>query len=190
MPTAASAQVGGTDLRLGLGAVLDFGGHTQADFGPGRGPDDHLRLTPGLRAHIDYDIHRNVSLGGLARVSWWEGDDYYNNGRNFLFDLGFRVNGHYDWRDFRFYGALTIGPTISALNRDNRTADANPGFGVNASITPGAEWWFSRRAGLFLEMFGWSGHFFHHDFDTGVNDSRVRFRNNQVLWQLGFVIAL
>ena len=184
------AQQGGPDLRLGAGAVVDFAGGVEYDYsGPGPTPDDSARATPGLRLHMDYDVHRNVSVGGLLRLSFWRGGDYYpvSDGRNMLLDLNFRVNGHYDWRDFRFYGAFTIGPTISRLNRDSADAFDNPGVGVAAGITPGAEWWFARNVGLYLEMFGWSGHFFRHDLD-GPGSMHVRL--NQVTWQFGFVFAL
>jgi hypothetical protein len=187
LPSLASAQQGGADLRLGFGAVLDFAGEADVDTGPGFDPDDDLKLTPGLRVHLDYDVHRYISVGGLVRASWWEGDDYFEE-RSFLFDLAFRLTGHYDWRDFRFYGALTVGPTISAINDDNTNQLDNPGVGANVSITPGAEWWFSRRAGLYLEMFGWSGHFFNHDYDLS-NSGDAEFSLNQVTWQTGIVFA-
>lgn len=188
--SSVQAQQGGPDLRLGAGAVVDFAGGVEYDFpGVGPDPDDTPRATPGLRLHMDYDVHRYVSVGGQLRLSFWRADDEYvvSDGRNMLVDLMFRVNGHYDWRDFRFYGVFTIGPTISRLNRDSRDYIDNPGVGVAAGITPGAEWWFSRNVGLYLEMFGWSGHFFRHDLD-GTGSMHVRL--NQVTWQFGFVFAL
>ena len=189
-PERASAQQGGADLRLGIGGVLDFAGEVEADFpGPGGSPNDDLKLTPGLRVHLDYDIHRYVSIGGLARFSFWESDDDWED-RSLLVDIMLRVAGHYDWRDFRFYVALTIGPTISKLRVDDQYGDVfdNPAVGVAAGLTPGAEWWFSRRAALFLEMFGWNGHYFSHEFADSNRD--VNFSLNQVSWQLGFVLAL
>ncbi len=188
-PARVSAQQGGADLRIGVGGVLDFAGEVEADFpGPGGSPDDDLKLTPGLRAHLDYDIHRYVSIGGLVRASWWESDDDWAD-RSFLMDIMLRVAGHYDWRDFRFYLALTLGPTISVINDDDAIGDFfdNPAAGVAAGLSPGAEWWFSRRAALFLEMFGWNGHYFSHEFEGGSSD--VDFSLNQVSWQLGFVFA-
>lgn len=191
--SAAEAQRGGPDLRLGAGALVDFAGGVEYDLpGPGPDPDDSPRATPGLRLHMDYDVHRYVSVGGLVRLSFWRADDDYyfdaiSDGRNMLVDLAFRVNGHYDWRDFRFYGALTLGPTISRLNRDGDDIIDNPGVGVAAGITPGAEWWFARNVGLYLEMFGWSGHFFRHDLDRSGS---MHVRLNQVTWQFGFVFAL
>lgn len=191
--SSVHAQQGGADLRLGAGAVVDFAGGVEYDpSGPGPTPNDSPRATPGLRLHMDYDVHRYVSVGGLVRLSFWRADDdgyyYYNDGRNMLVDLNFRVNGHYDWRDFRFYGAFTIGPTISRLNGDTNDSLDSPAVGVAAGITPGAEWWFARNVGLYLEMFGWSGHFFRHSY-AGDNGS-VHFRLNQVTWQFGFVFAL
>jgi hypothetical protein len=190
-PTRAFAQQGGADLRIGAGIALDFAGEVDTEFpGPGRTPDDDLKATPGLRVHLDYDIHRYVSIGGLVRASWWEADDdYYWNDRNFLMDIMLRVAGHYDWRDFRFYLALTLGPTISALNEDDAIGDAfdNPGVGVAAGLTPGAEWWFSRHAAVFLEIFGWNGHYFSHEFEGSSRD--VDLSLNQVSLQVGFVFA-
>ncbi|MFT3923566.1 MAG: hypothetical protein QM778_13630 [Myxococcales bacterium] len=188
VPALASAQQGGDDLRLGFGAVLDFAGQVEADFpGPGGSPDDHLKLTPGFRVHLDYDVHKYVSIGGMFRLAAWESDDDWED-RSLLFDLLLRITGHYDWRDFRFYLALTIGPTISKLNTDFDDAYRNGAVGVAASLTPGVEWWFSRRAGLFLEMFGWTGHYFSHEIEDTNAD--VDFSLNQVTWQMGIVIGL
>jgi hypothetical protein len=185
IPSLASAQQGGSKLRIGAGMVLDFGGEVDTDV-PGPDPrDDDLKLTPGLRGHLDYDLHRYVSLGGFLRFSWWEADDTFED-RSFLFDIGPRLTGHYDWRDFRFYIAFMPGLTISALNDDVGGQIDNPGFGMAVALTPGFEWWFSRKAALFVEMFGWSGHFFSHDFDFGGD---IDFANNQVLWQLGVTFA-
>jgi hypothetical protein len=188
-PALASAQQGGPDLRLGLGAVVDLAGQVEADYVLGRDDDDDLKPTVGLRAHLDYDVHRYVSVGGLVRASWWESDDYFED-RSFLMDIMFRLAGHYDWRDFRFYVALTIGPTISVFNDDDQIGDVfdNPAVGVAAGLTPGFEWWFSHRAALFAEALGWNGHYFSHEFDIG--DSDVDFSLNQMSWQLGVVIGL
>lgn len=188
---AQAQQRGGSELRLGAGMVADFAGNVDYDpSGPGHA-DDGARLTPGLRLHLSYDVHRYVSVGGIVRLSFWRGDDDdvvgYGDGRNMLVDLAGRVTGHYDWRDFRFYGALTLGPTISRVNRDAADFLDNPAIGVAASITPGAEWWFANNVGLYLEMFGWSGHFFRHDHD---GYGSTHFRLNQVTWQFGFVFGL
>ena len=64
----------------------------------------------------------------------------------------------------------------------------DPTVGIAAGLTPGFEWWFSHRAALFVEMFGWNGHYFSHEND--VTDTDVDFRINQVSWQLGVVIGL
>lgn len=154
--------------------------------GPGSSRDDALKFTPGVRLHADYDIHRYVSVGGFVRASWWEGKDAFYN-RSFLLDLGLRVAGHYDFRSLRFSLSLMIGPTLSVLNDDTFGTDS-PGYGVAAAIAPGVEWWFSRKVGIFMEVFGWSGHFFSHGFESGPGDLDLRL--NQVLWQLGVVFAL
>jgi hypothetical protein len=164
----ARAQRGGPDLRLGLGMVVDFAGSVEYD-------------PPGPNNDVD------VSIGGLFRLAFWRADDL-DDGRNMLIDIAARLNGHYDWRDFRFYGAFAIGPTIDRLNNDNVAGLDNPGMGVAVSLTPGAEWWFSRRAGLYLEVFGWDGHFFRHGLDA--DSGRMQIRLNQVLWQFGVVIGL
>jgi len=187
-PALASAQQGGHDLRLGLGAVLDFAGEVEANFpGSGVSPNDHLKLTPGLRAHLDYDVHKYVSVGGMLRMQFWRSEDDWED-RSFLMDILLRITGHYDWRDFRFYVALALGPTISKLNNDFSGAYDNPAAGIAASLTPGAEWWFSKRAGLFLEMFGWTGHYFSHGLQDSHTD--VDFSLNQVTWQMGVVLGL
>ena len=186
VPSLASAQVGGSDLRLGVGMVLDFGGEVDwDDDGPGD-DDDDLKLTPGMRGHLDYDIARYVSVGGALKLSFWEGDDVFED-RNLLVDLLARVGGHYDWRDFRFYGVLMIGPSISKLNKDVDWLE-NPAVGVAVSIAPGVEYWFSNSVGLYLEMFGWSGHFFSHEYDNADGDLDLSM--NQVVWQLGVNFAL
>lgn len=182
----ASAQVGGSDLRLGVGMVLDFGGDAEADWGPGPDTDDDLKLTPGIRLHLDYDVHRYVSVGGVMRFAWWEGDDYFED-RSFLWDVAGRVTGHYDWRDFRFYLAFSLGLSVSKLNEDWAGNGIDPGVGLNIALAPGAEYWFSNRAGVFLEMFGWTGHRLFHDVDGGGD---VDFSLNQVVWQTGVTIAL
>jgi hypothetical protein len=187
VPSLAAAQVGGSDMRLGLGMVLDFGGEVELENDGPFDNDDELKLTPGIRAHLDYDLGRYVSVGGGVRLSFWEGDDVFED-RNMLFDILARINGHYDWRDFRFYGALTIGPTISRINDGDDYNLDNPAVGIAVSIAPGVEYWFSNRFGAFLEMFGWSGHYFSHDVDVGDGD--LEFRLNQVVWQLGINIAL
>jgi hypothetical protein len=185
----AEAQRRGSDLRLGIGMVVDFAGSVEYDP-PGPGDvDDTPRATPGLRLHLDKDVHRYISLGALFRMSFWRADDL-DDARNLLVDIAARLNVHKDWRDFRFYGALAIGPTINRLNDDNLAGSGldNPGMGVAVSITPGVEWWFSRRGGLYMEVFGWDGHFIRHGMDAG--DARTHIRLNQVLWQFGVVIAL
>jgi hypothetical protein len=185
----ASAQVGGSDLRIGAGMVLDFGGEAEIDNGPGRDVDDDTKLTPGIRFHLDYDVHRYISVGGLTRFQWWEGDDVFED-RNFLWDLAGRINGHYDWRDFRFYVAFNVGFSLSAIqNGDDDWGNYldNPGKGFNIGLAPGFEYWFSGRFGMFLEMFGWSGHRFNHDHDGFSGDADMKL--DQVVWQLGINFA-
>lgn len=182
----ASAQVGGSDMRIGAGVVLDFGGEAELDLGPGPDRDDDTKLTPGFRLHLDYDVHRYISVGGITRFQWWEGDDYFEN-RNFLWDLAGRVNGHYDWRDFRFYVAFHVGFTLSALNDDWADFLDDPGKGFNIGIAPGVEYWFSGRVGVFMEMFGWSGHRFNHDLENSNGDADMKL--DQVVWQLGINFA-
>ena len=182
----AAAQQGGEKLRLGAALALDFAGHVSYDP-PGNINrfEDSARVSPGLRGHLDYDLHRYLSVGGLVRVQWWRADQ--DDGHNMLVDVAGRFNVHYDWRDFRFLGVLALGPTFSRLNDDNAPGLDNPGFGVSASFAPGIEWWFERRFGVFTEIFGWSGHFFRHDTLGG---GRMQVRLNQVLLQLGMVFAL
>jgi hypothetical protein len=188
VPGFASAQQGGPDLRLGLGAVLDFGGEAEWDSGFGPDPEDDLKLTPGFRIHLDYDLHKYISLGGFFRLSAWEGDDFLED-RSLWIDLGPRLTGHYDWRDFRFYVAVMPGLNISKLNDDIAGAGLEEwGVGFNMAIAPGFEWWFSNRAALFVEMFGWSGHFFSHDSERAGGDLEISA--NQVVWQLGVVLGL
>jgi hypothetical protein len=183
----AQAQEGAEKLRIGAGLVLDFAGDVDYDP-PGRGNsfDDKARVTPGLRAHLDYDVHRYVSVGGLLRFGWWRADDL-DDGRNLLVDVAARVNAHYDWRDFRFLAVLGLGPTFNRLNDDNRAGIDNPGVGVAASFAPGFEWWITRRVGLFAELFGWTGHFFHHDT---VANRDMKIRLNQVLLELGVAFSI
>jgi hypothetical protein len=184
----ASAQVGGPNMRLGVGMVLDFGGEVDADYGPGADLDDDLKLTPGMRAHLDYDVGRYVSVGGALKFSFWEGDDHFET-RNLWVDFLARINGHYDWRDFRFYIALTLGPSLSHLKHagENYGMKSNAP-GVAVQIAPGVEYWFSSRFGAYLEMFGWSGHYFHHKGED--TDRKVDFAANQVVWQLGINFGL
>jgi hypothetical protein len=186
LPAFASAQQGGPDLRIGAGMVLDFAGSVWTDAGVGPDVDDHLRVTPGLRAHLDYDVHRYIAIGGFTRFSWWRSDNGYDN-RNFLWDLGARIQGHYDWRDFRFYLALMPGFALNHFNHDNSYGLERNGPGWTVAVTPGFEWWFSNKAGLFVEMFGWDGHGFRHDAEVGTGSIHVRM--NQVLWQFGIVLA-
>ncbi len=187
-PTSALAQQGGKDLRLGVGAALDFAGGLEVDYGLGPDEGDKLRLTPGLRVHLDYDVHRYIHLGGLLRASFWRGDDIFKD-RSLLMDFMFRLAGHYDFRDFRFYLALTVGPTLSVINDENAFGNNfDPTAGIAVGLTPGFEWWFSRRAALFVEMFGWNGHYFSHEL--GNTGAEVDFRINQVSWQLGVALGL
>ena len=144
-----------------------------------------------MRGHLDYAVHKYVSVGGLVRMSWWEPDsDYYVNiDRSFLLDLGPRVIGHYDWREFRFYGGISPGLTISALNDD---ADFdNPAAGFTLSLTiAGAEWWFSRKLGLFLEL-GYVGHWFEHEYDyPGALNADVEFELGQMMMETGLVFGI
>jgi hypothetical protein len=184
---AAQAQEGAEKLRIGAGMVLDFAGRVEYDPpGNGNSYDDKARVTPGLRVHLDYDVHRYVSVGGLLRFGWWRADEL-DDGRNMLIDVAARVNAHYDWHDFRFFAALALGPSFDRLNDDNRAGIDNPGIGVAASFAPGVEWWITRRVGLFAELFGWSGHFITHDT---IADRNLKLRLNQVQLQLGAVFSL
>lgn len=175
--------------------VLDFAGEADYDR-----PyiDDDLNATVGLRGHLDYDVGRYVSLGGFTRLSWWEGDDLFEE-RSMLFDLGPRITGHYDWRDFRFYVAGMPGLLISKLNgdyddgyRDNRGryygyGFENPAVGFTMSIAPGMEYWFNNEFAVYVEIFGWVGHYFSHDYEniSGDND----FNLNQVAFNFGIVFS-
>ncbi len=177
----AAAQQGGSDLHIGAGMVADFAG--EADYG--RGPDDDLEATLGLRLHGDYEVARYVSLGGFARISWWEGDDFLQE-RNFLFDIGPRIQGHYDWRDFRFYVAAMPGLTLSKIDDDYDRID-NPAAGFTMSIAPGVEYWFNNKVAVYTEIFGWVGHYFDHEREDTTGDVDVNM--NQVAFNFGVVFA-
>lgn len=182
-PGLVSAQVGGPRLHLGAGLSTDAGGEVEFNDS---GPDRDLDASIGLRGHLDYAVHRYVSIGGMVKLSWWEPDDTPID-RSFLFDLGPRVIGHYDWRDFRFYGGISPGLTISAIDDDLNGID-NPAAGFTLSLTiVGAEWWFSRKVGLFAEI-GWVGHWFEHDTD-GAGDFDVEM-SQAMLVPLGFVFGV
>jgi hypothetical protein len=177
----ASAQQGGAKLRLGAGMVVDFAGEWET---PGRDPD--LEATIGMRFHLDYDLAKYVSLGGFVRTTWWEAEGPWED-RSFLFDIGPRIAGHYDWRDFRFYVAAMPGLTISAVDDDYYFDIDNPGVGFNMSIAPGAEYWFTGSFGVYSELFGWIGHYFDHDSERGPGD--YDFNLNQVAFNFGIVFA-
>lgn len=185
--TQAAAQVGGYRNHLGAGMALDFGGEVEFQRAqPARGWDD-LDATVGLRGHFDHQVHRYVSIGGMLRMSWWEPDYTLSVGRSFLLDPCFRVIGHYDWRDFRFYGGLAPGLTLSVINDDGVGVD-NPAAGFTMSLTvAGMEWWFSRKVGLFVEL-GWVGHWFEHD---GMGATRpLDVHLSQGLFEFGFVFGV
>ena len=185
-PAVASAQVGGSRLHVGAGLVLDFGGEAEFDRNVTAAEYD-LDATPGIRGHLDYAVHRYVSIGGMARMSWWEADWITSIDRSFLLDLGPRLVGHYDWRDFRFYIAMSPGLTISVVDDDGIGVD-NPAAGFTLSLTfAGAEWWFSDRVGLFTEL-GWVGHWFEHDGDPV--DAELEVDLSQGLFELGFVFGV
>lgn len=186
--TRASAQEGGEKLKLGASMVLDFGGGIEYDR-PGRanGGHDSARVTPGFRLHADYDVHRYVSVGGLLRFGFWR-SNHRDESRNMLVDIAARVNGHYDYRDFRIYGALSLGPTFNHMRSENRNGLDNPGVGVAVAIAPGIEWWFSRRFAAFTEILGWSGHYFAHDYHGAPG--KLRHGLNQVLWQVGMLVGI
>jgi hypothetical protein len=187
LPNVAMAQVGGPKLHLGAGVALDFGGEVELDRGVNfnYGEAD-LEATFGLRGHLDYQVHRYVSLGGLVRMSWWEPEYTTSIDRSFLLDLGPRVIGHYDWRAFRFYGGLAPGLTISAID-DDGIGVSNPAAGFTLSLTlAGMEWWFSRKAGLFVEL-GWLGHWFDHDAQRLQGDRE--FHLSQGLFEFGVVFG-
>lgn len=184
LPGLACAQERGPRLHLGAGFALDFAGEVEVQDAI----DTDLEATFGLRGHADYAVHRNVSVGGLVRMSWWE-PDYarYGYDRSFLFDLGPRVIGHVDYRDFRFYGGLSVGLTLSAIDNDFTDFD-NPAFGPTVSLTvAGFEWWFAHRTGLFVEL-GWVGHWFEHETDR--TDREVEFGLSQGLFEFGLVFGV
>lgn len=186
-PGRASAQAGGPRMHIGAGLAIDFGGEVDLqrtrEFGYG---GDNLNATVGVRGHLDYAVHRHVSVGGLVRMSWWKPDYLLSIDRSFLLDLGPRVIGHYDWRDFRFYGGMSPGLTLSAIGDDGINVE-NPAAGFTMSLTlAGMEWWFSRRAGLFVEL-GWVGHWFEHD--NAYVPGGLDFHISQGLFELGFVFA-
>ncbi len=181
-PSAASAQQAPAQLRIGAGMVVDFAGEGDYD---NRGPDDDLEATLGIRAHLDYDIARWVSLGGFARLSWWEGDEILEE-RNMLFDIGPRIAGHYDWREFRFYLAGMPGLLISKLNNDYNNID-NPAVGFTMSIAPGVEYWFNSDIAVYTEFLGWVGHYFSHDIENSRGDIDISL--NQVAFNFGVVFA-
>jgi hypothetical protein len=184
----ASAQEGGEKLRLGASMVIDFGGRVERDPSTrGNTIGSGARVTPGFRLHADYDVHRHVSVGGMLRFGFWR-SDRQDSSRNMLVDVAARVNGHYDFKDFRFYGVFMLGPTFNRLRADNRGGLDNPGVGAVIALAPGFEWWFSRRFAAFTEILGWTGHYFNHDYDGVSGD--VTFRINQVLWQIGMLTGL
>lgn len=180
--SAAAAQQGASDLHIGAGMIADFAG--EADYG--RGPDDDLEVTLGLRAHADYEVAKYVSVGGFARIAWWEGDRFWEE-RNFLLSLGPRVQGHYDYRDFRFYVAGMPGLLISKMDDDGRDIIDNPAVGFTMSIAPGVEYWFNNKIAVYTELFGWIGHYFDHDYDAATGDLDVNM--NQVAFNFGVVFA-
>jgi hypothetical protein len=184
----ASAQEGGEKLRLGAAMLIDFGGDVQRDP-PARlnSVSSSARVTPGFRLHADYDVHRYVSVGGLLRFGFWR-SEHQDSARNMLVDVAARVNGHYDWKDFRFYGVFAVGPSFNRLRSENLGGLSNPGVGAAISVAPGVEWWFSRRFAVFTEIMGWSGHYFRHDYDRV--SGHMQFRMNQVLWQIGMLVGL
>ncbi len=186
VPASGLAQQGGAALRMGAGAVLDFGGSADVDPKGGAKSDTDLTLTPGLRVHMDYDLLRFLSLGGFARASWWKGDEFAKE-RNLLVDVGPRLTGHYDWRDFRFYLVLMPGLTISSIQNDATVNVNNPAYGFTLSMGPGMEYWFHERVGLYAEAFGWAGHWFGHD---GAATGSVSLSIGQVLGQVGVTFAL
>jgi hypothetical protein len=184
----ASAQEGGEKLKLGASMVIDFAGSVERDPSTRvNSVRSSARVTPGFRLHADYDVHRYVSVGGMLRFGFWR-SEHQDSARNMLVDLAARVNGHYDFKDFRFYGALMVGPTFNRLNADNRGGLETTGVGAVIAIAPGFEWWFSRRFAAFTEILGFSGHYWAHDYDGAPGS--VQFRMNQVLWQIGMLVGL
>jgi tetratricopeptide (TPR) repeat protein len=182
----AHAQQGGADLRLGTGAVLDFGGSARVDSsGPAKARDEALGATPGLRLHAEYDLSRWLALGAAARVSWWKAGGYGDN-RNALFDVGPRFTGHFDFRDLRFYAGLSAGLAVSNIQNDAVVNLKSPAYGFGLTLFPGIEYWFAERVGVFFES-GWSGHWFKHQDPLG-GDTRVAL--GQVVCQVGATFAL
>jgi tetratricopeptide (TPR) repeat protein len=181
------AQQGGARLRMGTGAVLDFGGSADLNV-KGQAAKQHtdLKLTAGLRVHAEYDLMRYLSVGGFARASWWQGDELAQD-RNLLVDVGPRATVHYDFRDFRFYFVLMPGLTISSIQNDATLNVKNPAYGFALSLGPGVEYWFHERVGMFAEAFGFSGHYFGHDAPQGGS---VSLKLGQVLGQVGVTFAL
>lgn len=119
-------------------------------------------------------------------MSWWEPERTPSIGRSFLLDLAPRLTGHYDYRQFRFYGGMAPGLTISAVQDRGIRVD-NPGAGFTLSLTiVGGEWWFSRKVGLFAEL-GWVGHWFSQRND--VSGGELDFRLGQGLFEFGFVLG-
>ncbi len=183
-----AAQEGGEKLKLGASMVIDFAGRVERDpTARGNTVGSGARVTPGFRLHADYDVHRHVSVGGMLRFGFWRSDNH-DSSRNMLVDLAARVNGHYDFKDFRFYGVFMLGPTFNRLRANNLGGLDNPGAGAVIALAPGFEWWFSRRFAAFTEIFGWSAHYFRHDYDGAPG--AVSFRINQVLWQIGMLTGL
>lgn len=188
-PGSAVAQVGGARMHIGAGLALDFGGEFELERPNRLNPyvNNNLDATFGLRGHLDYALHKYISVGGMVRMSWWEPDYSVTIDRSFLLDLGPRLIGHYDWRDFRFYGGISPGLTISAIGDDGIGVD-NPAAGFTLSLTlAGMEWWFARRVGLFVEL-GWVGHWFEHDSDVNAADLDVDL--SQGLFEFGFVFGV
>jgi hypothetical protein len=184
LPALASAQERGPRLHLGAGLALDFGGELEVEDSV----DTDLEATIGVRGHADYAVHRHVSVGGLVRLSWWE-PDYarYGYDRSLLFDIGPRVIGHFDYRDFRFYSGLSLGLSLSAIDNDFTEFD-NPAFGPTLTLTvAGFEWWFARSTGLFAEL-GWVGHWFEQEIDG--TDREVEFGLSQGLFEFGLVFGV
>lgn len=181
-PTVASAQQGPARLRIGVGMVADFAGEADYDR-PFR--DDDLKVTLGVRGHLDYDIARYLSIGGFTRLSWWEADNRFAD-RSLLFDIGPRIAGHYDWRDFRFYLAAMPGLLISKLDNDYVGFD-NPAVGFTMSIAPGVEYWFNSDIAVYTEFLGWVGHYFEHEFEN--NAGEADFSLNQIAFNFGIVFA-
>jgi hypothetical protein len=181
----ARAQQGGADLRLGTGAVLDFGGSARIDApGPGSEYDGRLGATPGLRIHGEYDLSPYLSLGAAGRASWWKADGYGE--RNLLFSVGPRVTGHFDFRDVRFYAGLGAGLALSSMQNDAAVNVESPAYGVAVTVFPGLEYWFAERVGVFAET-GWAGHWFKHA-DPIAGDVKVAL--GQVVCQVGATFAL